>query len=165
MNLPRLLFEYPKDESLQPRETRQLAIKKINLSTLSCGCPLVRTSEGLINYIIRNKWKLADNFMYCVEYRGNSTDEAASYCYFEAIFSQPTPAYPIPQITVSVFFRVRQSHLESPSAKETPTMTWRLEGHRQDHDASLELLTEPRIIAVMMMKRNLFRRVEELGYF
>lgn len=40
----------------------------------------------------------------------------------QAVFSQPTASYPIPQATATVFFRVEDKHVEPPEIKGVPTV-------------------------------------------
>ncbi|KOB51846.1 A-kinase anchor protein 14, partial [Operophtera brumata] len=49
-----------------------------------------------------------------------SQDECSQYYYFEGVFSQPCNSYPIPQATVSVFFRIQDTHIEPPKLKGAP---------------------------------------------
>ncbi|XP_045452788.1 uncharacterized protein LOC123661896 [Melitaea cinxia] len=136
---------------------------KVLLTTLEC--PLVITSEQLLRQTIEKKWRLTDVFMYVLKYIGSSNDECSQYYYFEAIFSQPTAAYPIPQVTASVFFRVEDKHTEPPEIRGVPLMTFRIEGHRSDHDVRFVTLIPDWILAVIQMKIKLFRRIEELRMF
>ncbi|CAH2215502.1 jg13067, partial [Pararge aegeria aegeria] len=92
---------------------------KVALTTLKC--PLVITSEELIRNAIEKKWNLTDDLMYFLKYIGSSKDECSQYYYFEAVFSQPTPEYPIPQATASVFFRVEDRQIDPPEFRGVPT--------------------------------------------
>ncbi|CAH0724197.1 unnamed protein product, partial [Brenthis ino] len=127
--------------------------------------PLVISSEHLIRNSIEKKWRLTDTFMYYLKYMDSSKDECSRYYYFEAVFSQPTAAYPIPQATASVFFRVEDKLIEPPEVRGVPMMTFRVEGHRWDHDVRYVLLIPDWILAVIQMKIKLFRRIEELRLF
>ncbi|OWR50891.1 uncharacterized protein LOC116771718 [Danaus plexippus] len=159
-------------ESLGERQTlKQLATSRDYLTPpgkvilTSLGCPLAVTSEKLINKTIQKKWRLTDTFMYVLHYMGSSKDECSQYYYFEAVFSQPTASYPIPQATATVFFRVEDKHVEPPEIKGVPTMTFRLEGHRTDHDVRQVLLIPDWILGIMKMKIKFFQRLEELTLF
>ncbi|XP_045777761.1 uncharacterized protein LOC123875763 isoform X2 [Maniola jurtina] len=153
-------------EALGERQTlKQLATTrdtvapqgKVILTSLKCPIPV--TSENLIRNTIEKKWKLTETFMYHLKYVSRSTDECSQYYYFEAIFSQPTALYPIPQATVSVFFRVEDKQIYPPE------MTFRIEGHRWDHDVRHVLLTSESLLAVIQMKMKFYRRIEELQLF
>ncbi|CAG5015089.1 unnamed protein product [Parnassius apollo] len=82
--------------------------------------PLAITSEQLIADTIEKKWRLTDIFKYSLKYKGTTKDECSQYFYFEAIFSQPTASYPIPQATASVFFRVEDKLIEPPETRGVP---------------------------------------------
>ncbi|CAK1584207.1 unnamed protein product [Parnassius mnemosyne] len=82
--------------------------------------PLAITSEQLIVDTIEKKWRLTDTFRYSLKYKGSTKDECSRYFYFEAIFSQPTASYPIPQTTASVFFRVEDKLIEPPATRGVP---------------------------------------------
>ncbi|XP_026493213.2 uncharacterized protein LOC113398609 [Vanessa tameamea] len=136
---------------------------KVHLTTLKC--PLVITSEQLLKHTIEKKWRLTETFMYQLTYKGSSKDDCSQYYYFEAVFSQPTAAYPIPQATASVFFRVEDKHIEPLEGRGVPGMTFRIEGHRVDHDVRFETLIADWILAVIKMKIKFFQRIEQLRLF
>ncbi|XP_050674669.1 uncharacterized protein LOC126972121 [Leptidea sinapis] len=136
---------------------------KIGSSTLKC--PLIKNSEMLIMNAIEKNWLLTETLLYTLNYKGKSQDETSKYYYFEAVFSQPTAAYPIPQETASVFFRVEDKLIEPHQTRPTPLMTFRIEGHYRDHDVRFIRLSPDWILGVLKMKAKLFSRVEEIGLF
>ncbi|CAH0695668.1 unnamed protein product [Spodoptera exigua] len=115
-------------EKLGVRQTlRQLANSRefacnAKLSLKAIGPPFAITCEKFILKTIEKKWKLADKFMYVVRYMGESKNEVSQYYYFEAIFSQPTASYPIPQATVSVFFILEDKHTEPTNERGVPML-------------------------------------------
>ncbi|KAL0820679.1 hypothetical protein ABMA28_006510 [Loxostege sticticalis] len=139
------------------------ANQKVVLTSLHS--PLAVTCEELIKDTIEKKWNLTDTLMYVLWYRGVSQNECSQYYYFEAVFSQPTVAYPIPQATVSVFFRVEDKHIEPLHLKGVPMLTFRIEGSKVDHDVRFVMLTADWILAVIMMKIKLFKRIESIRLF
>ncbi|XP_034835146.1 uncharacterized protein [Maniola hyperantus] len=136
---------------------------KVALTSLKC--PLVITSETLIRKTIEKKWELTENFMYVLKYIGSSKDECSKYYYFEAVFSQPTPAFPIPQATASVFFRVEDKQIHSQEVNGVPQMAFRVEGHHVDHDIRYVTLVAEWLLGVIQMKIKLFRRIEQIRMF
>ncbi|XP_023940614.1 uncharacterized protein LOC112047658 [Bicyclus anynana] len=159
-------------EMLGERQTlKQLAISRDALSPpakvalTSLKCPLAITSEELIKNTIEKKWKLTENLMYILKYMGISKDEGAVYYYFEAVFSQPTAAYPIPQATASVFFTLQDKQVEPPEVRGVPKMMFRIEGQVTDHDIRYVTLVADWILSVLQMKIKLFRRIESLLMF
>ncbi|XP_034835147.1 uncharacterized protein [Maniola hyperantus] len=159
-------------EALGERQTlKQLAMTRDTVSPqgkvvlTSLKCPIPITSEKLIRDTIEKKWKLIETFMYLLKYMSSSTNECSRFYYFEAIFSQPTALYPIPQATVSVFFRVEDKQIYPSEVRAMPMMTFRIEGHRWDHDVRYVLLTSESLLAVIQMKMKLYRRVEEMRLF
>ncbi|KAG6454334.1 uncharacterized protein LOC115446205 [Manduca sexta] len=136
---------------------------KVSLTTLRTPLPI--TSEEFISDTIEKKWSLTKTFSYIVKYMGASQDECSQYYYFEAVFSQPTAAYPIPQATASVFFRVQNKHTEPPEMRGVPLMTFRIEGQHTDHDVRYIRLTADWILAVIKMKTKLFDRIEKIRLF
>ncbi|XP_037961736.2 uncharacterized protein LOC119690524 [Plutella xylostella] len=126
--------------------------------------PVAQSGERFIREAIENVWKLTETFMYHIEYIGCYNDDVAIAYYFEVKFSQPTAKYPIPQATASVFFKVQEQTSESTS-KETAKITFRLEGHYQDHDVRRVLLVPDWILALLQMKLQLFRRIEGIHVF
>ncbi|PZC78035.1 uncharacterized protein LOC135117906 [Helicoverpa armigera] len=158
-------------EKLGVRQTlKQLANSRdfacnVKLSMKPIGPPFAITSEKFINYAIEKKWKLGETFMYIVRYMGGSKDEVSQYYYFEAIFSQPTVAYPIPQAQVSVFFRLEDKHIEPPDERGVPLMYFRVEGHYTEHDMRYVALSADWILAMIKMKIKLFQRIEAIRIF
>ncbi|XP_013137169.1 PREDICTED: uncharacterized protein LOC106102291 [Papilio polytes] len=136
---------------------------KVNLSRLEP--PLAITSRDLIADAIEKTWKLTNLFKYSLKYKGSSKDECLQYFYFEAIFSQPTVSYPIPQATASAFFRVQDKLIEPPETRGVPKMTFRVEGHHVDHDIRYVLLPADWLLAVIMMKVKLYSRIESYNIF
>ncbi|XP_068620725.1 uncharacterized protein [Battus philenor] len=136
---------------------------KVNLSSLES--PLAITSKDIIADTIEKKWNLTELFKYSLKYKGSTKDECLQYLYFEAIFSQPTASYPIPQTTASVFFRVEDKLIEPPEKRRVPKMTFRIEGHHCDHDIRYVLLPADWLLAVIMMKNKFFRRIESYNIF
>ncbi|XP_072942362.1 uncharacterized protein [Epargyreus clarus] len=159
-------------ESLGDRQTlKQLAgtrdslapPAKVLLSTL--GAPLAITSEHLIKDTIERTWHLTDTFKYILKYMGGSQDECSQHYYYEAIFSQPTEKYPIPQATVSVFFRVEEKYMETSEIKGVPVMTYTIEGQHGQHDVRYVLLSADSILATLKMKLKFFKRIEDIRLF
>ncbi|XP_045777832.1 uncharacterized protein LOC123875830 [Maniola jurtina] len=136
---------------------------KVALTSLKC--PLVITSEALIRNTIEKKWKLTESFMYVLKYIDSSRDECSQYYYFEAVFSQPIPAFPIPQATASVFFRIEDKQIKSQEINGMPKVTFRVEGHRVDHDIRYVVLAAEWLLAVIQTKIKLFRRIEQMQIF
>ncbi|VVC93074.1 unnamed protein product [Leptidea sinapis] len=110
----------------------------VSIGSSTLKCPLIKNSEMLIKNAIEKNWLLTETLLYTLNYKGKSQDE-----------TQPTVAYPIPQETASVFFR----------------MTFRIEGHYRDHDVRFIRLSPDWILGVLKMKAKLFSRVEEIGLF
>ncbi|CAH1640108.1 unnamed protein product [Spodoptera littoralis] len=158
-------------EKLGVRQTlKQLANSRdfacnAKLSLKDIGPPYAVTSEKFIYDTIGKKWKLADTFMYIVRYMGGSKDEVSQYYYFEAIFSQPTVSYPIPQTTVSVFFTLEDKHIEPPDERGVPMMYFRVEGHHTEHDIRFVALSADWILGMIKMKIKLFERIETIRMF
>ncbi|CAK1550805.1 unnamed protein product [Leptosia nina] len=146
-------------------KTRELYSPRAKVCTTNLKSPLVKSGEELIRSAIEKEWGLTDTMMYTLNYKGGSQDECAQYYYFEAIFSQPTAAYPIPQSTASVFFRIQDKHVESPENRPVPVMTFRVEGHHRDHDVRYITLPADWILGVIKMKSKLFERIENLLLF
>ncbi|KAF9791572.1 hypothetical protein SFRURICE_008790, partial [Spodoptera frugiperda] len=135
------------------------------LSLRDIGPPFAITSEKFIHDTIEKKWKLTDTFMYVVRYMGGSKNEVSQYYYFEAIFSQPTVSYPIPQATVSVFFTLEDKHIEPPNERGVPMMYFRVEGHHTEHDMRFVALSPDWILGMIKMKMKLFQRIETIRMF
>ncbi|XP_075981494.1 uncharacterized protein LOC142980081 [Anticarsia gemmatalis] len=144
--------------------TAAYAWANTKVSLKSVGPPFAITAEKFICDTIEKHWKLTDVFMYHLKYMGGSKDEVSQYYYFEAVFSQPTSEYPIPQATVSVFFRIEDKHIELDS-QAVPMMCFRIEGHHTDHDVRYVALTADWILAVIKMKIKFYKRLEELNLF
>ncbi|CAH2042046.1 unnamed protein product, partial [Iphiclides podalirius] len=136
---------------------------KVPLTSL--GPPLAVTSEKLIADTIEKKWNLTKTFKYSLKYKGSTKNECLKYFYFEAMFSQPTAAYPVPQATASVFFCVEDKLIRPPETRGNPKITYRIEGHHSDHDIRYVLLPADWLLAVIMMKIKLFRRIESYNVF
>ncbi|XP_028179298.1 uncharacterized protein LOC135080152 [Ostrinia nubilalis] len=149
----------------QLAESRNLLSGRPKVVLTSLHSPLAITCEDLIKDTIEKKWKLTSTLKYVLWYKGSSKDECSQYYYFEAVFSQPTVSYPIPQATVSVFFRVEDKHLEPLELKGVPSLTFRIEGHKSDHDVRFVKLTADWILGVIMMKIKLFKRIESIRLF
>ncbi|KAL4704759.1 hypothetical protein ACJJTC_009776 [Scirpophaga incertulas] len=136
---------------------------KVCLSSLQN--PLISTGLTLLKDIIEKKWKLKELFMYTLNYKGARQDECSRHYYFEAIFSQPTAACPIPQATVSVLFRIQNQLLLSPSCRGVPQVTFTVEGHNTEYDVRYVKIIPDWILAELQMKISVFRRIEELKIF
>ncbi|KAM3960380.1 uncharacterized protein ACR2FA_005679 [Aphomia sociella] len=149
----------------QLAQSRDVLASHAKVSLHSLGSPLAIASQKFIANTIEKKWRLKNTFMYFLKYIGDSKDESSHFFYFEAVFSQPTASYPIPQATASVFFRVEDKHIEPVELKGVPMMTFRIEGHRTDHDVRYVTLTANWILAVIKMKIKLFRRIESIKLF
>ncbi|XP_028025434.1 uncharacterized protein LOC114239441 [Bombyx mandarina] len=145
--------------------SRKNLASHVKVSLGSIGTPLPITSERFIGKTIERVWKLTDAFMYTLKYLGGSQDECSQFYYFEAIFSQPCTAYPIPQATVSVFFRIEDKHIEPLEIRGVPRMWFRIEGQQVDHDVQFVALTADWILAVLQMKMKLFQRIEKIQLF
>ncbi|RVE39983.1 hypothetical protein evm_015367 [Chilo suppressalis] len=98
--------------------------------------------------------------------RGLCTRDVCEGCLARnAIFSQPTVAYPIPQATVSVFFRVGDKYLYHVEDRGVPSLVFRIEGHHTDHDIRHIKLTPDWILGALQAKIKFFQRIEEIGLF
>ncbi|KAJ8717650.1 hypothetical protein PYW07_005580 [Mythimna separata] len=137
----------------------------LKLSMRPIKPPYAISSEKFINDTIKKHWKLGKTFKYFVRYMGGSRNETSQYYYFEAIFSQPTVAYPIPQATVSVFFTLEDKHVDPPEERGVPMMWFRIEGQHTDHDMRYVALPADWILAVIKMKIKLFERIESIRMF
>ncbi|KAJ8717041.1 hypothetical protein PYW08_005440 [Mythimna loreyi] len=158
-------------EKLGMRQTlRELATSRdfasnVKLSLKPIKPPYAISSEQFINDTIEKHWKLGKTFKFFVRYMGGSRNETSQYYYFEAIFSQPTVSYPIPQATVSVFFTLQDKHIDPPEKRGVPMMWFRIEGHHTEHDMRQVALTADWILAVIKMKIKLFARIEAIRMF
>ncbi|KAI8420416.1 hypothetical protein MSG28_008910 [Choristoneura fumiferana] len=85
--------------------------------------PVALTAEAFLTETIEKKWRLTNTFMYMLHYKNCSRDESSQYYYFEAVFSQPTVSYPIPQATASVYFRVQDKYVEPPNERPIPSVS------------------------------------------
>ncbi|XP_049876704.1 uncharacterized protein LOC126374236 [Pectinophora gossypiella] len=149
----------------QIAKSRNILTNAVILSMSGLRPPLAMTSERLIKDAIEKTWRLTDALSYHVVYLGGSQDECSQYYYHEVIFSQPTVAYPIPQATVSVYFRLEDKHVEPLDKKEFPTMIFRIEGHNAEHDVRYVRLSLDWILAALQMKIKFFQRVEKIRMF
>ncbi|XP_053614499.1 uncharacterized protein LOC128677577 [Plodia interpunctella] len=149
----------------QLTQTRENLTKEGKISLKNLRDPLVKTTEAFLRETIEKTWMLTRTFMYVLNYLGGSQDECSQYYYFEAIFSQPTAAYPIPQTTASVFFRVEDKHIEPVESKGVPIMVFRIAGFHTDHDVRFVTLSADWILAVLKMKMKLYQRIEEIKLF
>ncbi|XP_060805791.1 uncharacterized protein LOC106140330 [Amyelois transitella] len=127
--------------------------------------PLVVNTEKFLKDTIEKTWDLTRTFSYVLNYLGGSQDECSQYYYFEAMFSQPTAMYPIPQTTASVFFRVEDKHIEPVESKGVPRMVFRLEGFHSEHDVRFVTLTDDWILGILQMKTKLYQRIEQIKLF
>ncbi|KAJ0174313.1 hypothetical protein K1T71_010459 [Dendrolimus kikuchii] len=146
-------------------DSRNALTIKTKIALTSLHEPLAISSERFIARTIEKEWKLTETFAYVLRYLGGSQDECSQYYYFEAVFSQPTVSYPIPQATVSVFFRVEDKHIEPPETRGLPMMFFRIEGQHRDHDVRFIRLTEDWILAMLKMKTKFFKRIEGIRLF
>ncbi|CAB3229118.1 unnamed protein product [Arctia plantaginis] len=133
---------------------------RLNLSSIVT--PIAITGEEFITKTIEKDWQLTDVFKYHLQYMGETCDEVSHYYYFEAIFSQPTAAYPIPQATGSVFFKIEDKHTEKEKA---PVMWFRIEGDATDHDVRYVAPTPDWILALIQKKMIFFKRIETIKLF
>lgn len=53
--------------------------------------------------------------MYNVEFIALKADQFSEFFLYEVKWSVPTPEYPIPQVTASVFFSIEARHVEPKS--------------------------------------------------
>ncbi|XP_045526371.1 uncharacterized protein LOC123715421 [Pieris brassicae] len=149
----------------QLAKTREHFSPRAIVHTTNLKCPLVTSGEELIRRAIEKDWKITEILMYTLNYLGGSQDECSQYYYFEVIFSQPSLAYPIPQSTASVFFRIEDKHVEAKENKPAPVMIFRVEGHRLDYDIRHTILPADWLLGVIKIKANLFERIEHLQLF
>ncbi|XP_045502050.1 uncharacterized protein LOC123699198 [Colias croceus] len=149
----------------QLAKTRDLLSPPAKVALTNLKCPLVTNGEELIRNAIDKDWKLTDTLLYKLVYQGMSRDECSQYYYFEAIFSQPTVQYPIPQATASVFFRIEDKLIEPHENKGVPKMVFRIEGHHRSHDVRYVRLCVDWILGVIKMKTKLFERIENIVLF
>ncbi|XP_073953286.1 uncharacterized protein [Choristoneura fumiferana] len=136
---------------------------KLNLKCLKT--PVALTAEAFLTETIEKKWRLTNTFMYMLHYKNCSRDESSQYYYFEAVFSQPTVSYPIPQATASVYFRVQDKYVEPPNERPIPSMVFRVEGNYSEHDVRYVTLIPDWLLAVIKMKIKLSQRIEKLRLF
>ncbi|GLV40149.1 hypothetical protein CBL_03703 [Carabus blaptoides fortunei] len=61
------------------------------------------------NYV--EMWCITKNWMYWIEYKAQRIDTCCDFYEYEVIWSLPTSEYPIPQITVTVFFIMKVSRV------------------------------------------------------
>ncbi|XP_047997449.1 uncharacterized protein LOC125235030 [Leguminivora glycinivorella] len=144
---------------------RELFGRKPKLNITGLRAPLAITAEHLIDDTIRFNWKLTDLFLFCINYKGGDVDEPCHYYYYEAIFSQPTPQYPIPQATVTVYFRVQEKFTHPHNSTPVPEIQFRLEGQRTWHDIRYVTLIPEWLLAVIQMKIIMFKRIEKYSVF
>ncbi|XP_063626956.1 uncharacterized protein LOC134798445 [Cydia splendana] len=144
---------------------RELFGGKTKLDITGLRAPLAITAEQLIDDTIRYHWKLTGLFMFALNYKNTSIDECSHYYYYEAIFSQPTAKYPIPQATATVYFSVQQKYTHPPKNAPVPVIQFRLEGQRTSHDIRYVTLMPEWLLAIIKMKITLFKRIEEYHIF
>ncbi|KAI8420413.1 hypothetical protein MSG28_008910, partial [Choristoneura fumiferana] len=142
---------------------KDLGKGKLNLKCLKT--PVALTAEAFLTETIEKKWRLTNTFMYMLHYKNCSRDESSQYYYFEAVFSQPTVSYPIPQATASVYFRVQDKYVEPPNERPIPSMVFRVEGNYSEHDVRYVTLIPDWLLAVIKMKIKLSQRIEKLRLF
>ncbi|XP_063540778.1 uncharacterized protein LOC134749689 [Cydia strobilella] len=144
---------------------RELFGGKTKLDVTGLRAPLAITAEHFIDDTIRYHWKLTDLFMFAINYKNTSIDETSHYYYYEAIFSQPTAKYPIPQATATVYFRVQEKYTHPSKNAPVPLIQFQLEGQRTSHDIRYVTLMPEWLLAIIKMKITLFKRIEEYNIF
>ncbi|CAB3257343.1 unnamed protein product [Arctia plantaginis] len=143
-------------------DTAAYAWKDNRLNLTSIEKPIHITAAKFIANTIEDYWKLTTVFKYNLDYKGQTTDEVSHHYYFEAIFSQPTAAFPIPQATASVYFRIEDEKIDT---EKTPKMLFRVEGNFTDHDVRYVAPTADWLLALIQKKIKFFKRIETLKLF
>ncbi|XP_063366635.1 uncharacterized protein LOC134655103 isoform X2 [Cydia amplana] len=144
---------------------RELFGGKPKLDVTGLRAPLALTAEQLIDDTIRYHWKLTHLFMFNINYKNTSIDETSHYYYYEAIFSQPTIKYPIPQATATVYFRVQEQYTHPSKNAPVPVIKFRVESQRTSHDIRYVTLLPEWLLAIIKMKITLYKRIEEYNIF
>ncbi|GBP35790.1 hypothetical protein EVAR_20645_1 [Eumeta japonica] len=144
------------------KEAEDEVVPKVTMNEIRN--PVISTSEKLICDLIEDHWKLADVFMYMMKLRPTETDEISDIYYFDAIFSQPTPKYPIPQASVKVTFKVRVQHLELKQLWKMVSITFRVEGFYSENDVRAIRLTADWLRLALKLKYRVFKRIAEFHF-
>ena len=71
----------------------------------------VKLGEETIEKIIK-QWKVGDQWLYCIDYLGETDEEFDTIFTYRVLYSIPTRQKPIPRATASVYFNIKKSKVK-----------------------------------------------------
>ncbi|XP_032688932.1 A-kinase anchor protein 14-like, partial [Odontomachus brunneus] len=94
------------------------------------------------------------SWMFHVEFIGLNREGTAEFYTYQVLWSIPTPAYPEPYVTVSVFFYIAASRVQPPHFPVD--VSYVFEGHQFAH--RLDMIFRPKwLYDILDMKTMLFK--------
>ncbi|CAL1685983.1 unnamed protein product [Lasius platythorax] len=101
-----------------------------------------------------NQLPALQNWMFYVNFIGLNREGTAEFYMYQVLWSIPTPAYPEPYVTVSVFFCIAASRVQPPHFPVD--VTYVFEGHQFAH--RLDVVFRPKwLYDILDMKTMLFK--------
>ncbi|CAK9803471.1 A-kinase anchor protein 14 [Anthophora plagiata] len=122
----------------------------------TCGSFTTRNGlESVINEMESwNALSALKDWMFHATFIGLRYRNTIEVCTYQVLWSVPTPAYPEPQVTVSVFFYIAQSRVYP--AEFPVDVTYVFEGHHFSH--SLNMIFRPKwLYDILDMKTMMFK--------
>lgn len=101
---------------------------------------------------VRNRWT------YSLRFFGEKSDTSSSFYIYETLFSIPTHAYPVPQVSVSIYFTIEVSRV-IPGCCQVE-VTFALENCDLIMMPGIHNITEGMLSRTAQKKLSLFRKME-----
>lgn len=116
-----------------------------------------RLGWALVDQVV-SYWALEKDWSYCIDYIKQESDTISDYHIYEVKWSIPTPKYPIPQATVSVFFKIQVSRVVPK--KTYCHVTYMFESNSTVYDLKSTVNHEAFLKDILDCKLTLFQQVK-----
>ncbi|KAF2899956.1 hypothetical protein ILUMI_06223 [Ignelater luminosus] len=103
-------------------------------------------------------WEYHDDWLYCINFLIEQSDECSDYYLYEAIWSIPSKPYPIPQATASVYFTIEVSRVKPNYCPVD--VSYVFEGSRLIHTPGKIPFQEHWLYSIIDAKLEVYRQIK-----
>ncbi|KAK6623958.1 hypothetical protein RUM44_010814 [Polyplax serrata] len=112
--------------------------------------------EKLEDYVAT--WNRSSDWLYCVEFLGFESEECSNIFVYEVEWSKPTNAYPIPQVTASVYFALEVLKMVPYNHDRSIEVTYVFETSNVIHSPDTTVFQEKWLDAIINSKLKILKR-------
>lgn len=107
-------------------------------------------------YEFMDTWDFEEDWLYCVDFLSQFSDDCSDYYIYEAQWSIPTEMYPVPQATARIYFTIECCRVKPPACPVNVTYVY--EGTSFVHTLS-SVFSEDRLFEIVDAKLKFFQRL------